>query len=75
MLIARHETVKSVSINNYIRHARVVMNKAVDWGTPGKPFEKKSNCCGKAREPPRFIPPEVIIDFYRALMTLTSEDS
>ena len=67
MLIARHRNCKSVSINNYIRHARVVMNKAVDWEyIPANPFEK-IKLLRESKEPPRFIPPSEVIDFLQGI--------
>ena len=67
MLIARHRNCKSVSINNYIRHARVVMNKAVDWEyLSANPFEK-IKLLRQSKEPPRFIPPGEVIAFLQGI--------
>ena len=63
LLVAKNKGCKHVSINNYIRHASAVMNKAVDWNyLKTNPFHgyKKLK---ERKELPLFIPSEEIAAF------------
>lgn len=63
LLVAKNKGCKPVSINNYIRHASAVMNKAVDWNyLKTNPFHgyKKLK---ERKELPLFIPSEEIAVF------------
>ena len=63
LLVAKNKGCKPVSINNYIRHASAVMNKAVDWNyLKTNPFHgyKKLK---ERKELPLFIPSEEIAAF------------
>ena len=60
---SRKKKLKPASINNYISHARMVMNKAVEWKyVKENPFAS-CKLVKKTRRPPAFLSPEQCTEF------------